>query len=219
MKRFSFLLSLFFLLNAGAFSQKASSPDENKYRINLPDFWKPGNKVWQILTNKLPVVCEELADKDICGDHCNPKYTIEFQMSEPYIYDYRANPISSGPTTRSYNFVTSYSFECSLLLFDEKDKLITKIILVDANETWTVTNRAELRSYVPPPPVRPRFPNNPSSQGMVTIVAQQNPANWMTSYNDSQGQTPYSYINDNMERLSPGRKDMLMVVDHKLRNL
>jgi hypothetical protein len=219
MKRTGFLLCLFFLLTAAAFTQKTSAINENKYRINLPDYWKPGNKVWQILTDKLPLVCEELKDKELCGDKCNPKYTIEFEMSEPYIYDYRANTISSGTATSSYNFVTTYSFECSLLLFDEKDKLITKIILVASDENWTITNRAELKSFVPTvAPSRLRFAPYPSSQTMASMVNQQSQMYWLNPA-ASQGETPFNYIKEHTEQLSPARKDMLMVVDHKIRNL
>jgi hypothetical protein len=219
MKCAGFLLSLSFLLTATAFTQKITAINEDKYRINLPDYWKPGNKVWQILTDKLPQVCEELKDKDLCGDNCNPKYTIEFEMSEPYIYDYRANTISSGTPTSSYNFVTTYSFECSLLLFDEKDKLITKIILVGSDENWTVTHRAELRSFVPAvAPSRLRLGPYPTSQTMASAINQQ-AQSYMSTAGATQGETPYSYIKDHVENLFPAQKDMLMVVDNKIRNL
>ena len=38
--------------------QHLSATDSGKYRINLPDYWKHGNKIWRILTDKLPLVCE-----------------------------------------------------------------------------------------------------------------------------------------------------------------
>jgi hypothetical protein len=65
--------------------QRLSTPDSNKYRIDLPSYWKPGNKVWKILIDKLPLVCAEIKDKEICGDDCNPAYSFEFEMSDPVI--------------------------------------------------------------------------------------------------------------------------------------
>jgi hypothetical protein len=83
------LAALLFLLSLAAISQSKKIPlNENKYRINLPDYWGNGNKVWQILTDKLPLVSEELKDKEICGDDCNPKYTVDFYITEPELLGY-----------------------------------------------------------------------------------------------------------------------------------
>src|SRR5258705_1537851 len=110
---------IFFLLSSFlTYGQHLSATDTNKYSIHLPDYWRPGNKVWRILNDKLPLVCEELKEKELCGNDCHPKYTIEFEMSEPIINDYQPNHISSGTTSQTWDFVTSYSFKCSLLLFD-----------------------------------------------------------------------------------------------------
>lgn len=183
----------------------------NKYRLNLPAYWKPGNKVWQILTDKLPEVCEELKDKELCGDNCNPKYTVEFYMSAPYIYDYYPNHISSDNNssrpTEVWDFVTYYSFECYLLLFDNNNKLLTKVVITDTDDVCQVKNRATLLAFAPPPPYR---------FGLRLIGANSQSSNAPGS---QIGQTPYSYINNNKEKLSPAEKDMLAVVDNKLRSL
>ncbi len=217
MKNICFMVSLFFLTAITGFAQQKPVIQENKYRINLPEYWKPGNKVWQILSDKLPLVCEELRDKELCGDECRPKYTIEFQMSEPLIHNYKANAIASSLYARSYNFVTAYSFESSLLLFDDTDKLITRVILVDLDEVWTVTNRAELRAYTPTLPLRNVLLTVSPRMAMAGINYQNQSIREMTG--GSQEQTPYSYINDNMEKLAPARKDMLTVIDQKIRKL
>ena len=192
-------------------AQTLSDLDTGKYSINLPDYWKPGNKIWRILSDKLPLVCEELKDKELCGDHCNPKYSIEFEMSEPVIFDYFANHISSGSTTQTWEFVTMYSFSSSLLLLNEKNELLTKFILVDTNEVWRVVNKAQLASYMPPPPKKIYVQNPPYLPNGESI-------NRMSGRSGTAGQSPYSYINSNKDNLSPTRGDMLNIIDEKIRS-
>lgn len=203
----NFILSYIFLLfiSTSSFGQRLSDIDTGKYSVNLPGYWKPGNKVWQILTDKLPAVCEELKDKELCGDNCMPKYTIEFEMSEPVVHDYYTNHISSGTVSQSWQFVTLYSFSASLLLFNEKDKLLTRFILVDTNEIWTVKHRAELASYLPSTPQKIYIQG---SQAYSPI----------TPVSGRAGQSPFAYINSNKEGLSPTQRDMFSVVDEKIRS-
>jgi len=206
----SLIFLLLLLCQAGTAQQK-KSVSENKYRINLPSYWKAGNKAWQTLADHLPEVCPELTDKELCGDNCRPKYSVEFYMSEPVLSDYRANMISTGMSWKSYNFVTSFSFECALLLFDDKDKLITKITVVDPSEVWTVTHRAELRTHSPALPLHSVLVGFPSMQG--------NAGGMRYAGTAIQEQTPYAYIKDNADKLYPTRTDMLNVVDEKFRDL
>lgn len=204
MKNFILSLSLLLFISISSSGQRLSDIDTNKYSIHLPSYWKPGNKIWEILTDKFPIVCEELKDKELCGDHCNPKYTIEFDMSEPVIYNYYSSHISSGPATESWQFYTVYSFSASLLLFNEKDKLLTQFILVDSTEKWTVAHRAELASYLP---------------SKTPIMYVQNGQVYQSARTSgTSGQTPFSYINNNKEKLSPTQRDMLSVVDEKIRS-
>lgn len=170
------ILLLFVLVStATAFGQKiqkkSATIKENKYRINLPDYWGKGNKVWKILIDKLPQICEELADKEVCGDDCNPKYSVDFYMTSPVIIDYfiqkkhpplNTNTRIADPARRPlqnteyansqvYNNlwqVTSYyNFECYLLLRDENGKIITKMVLVDTNEVFQKKQDVGLSSY------------------------------------------------------------------------
>lgn len=144
--------------------------NEHKYRIDLPDYWGKGNKAWKILTEKLPIVCEELKDKDLCGDDCKPKYIVRLYVTEPEItgyslYKVKKNPSAetrhlvnslpytslvpgsvqpanmnypknNGPDMEAFTMASDYQFSCYLLLMDEKESIITKMILVDTNETW-----------------------------------------------------------------------------------
>ncbi|MEO7923779.1 MAG: hypothetical protein ABIR30_08870 [Chitinophagaceae bacterium] len=224
MKKLITCLSILACILPGAWGQRLSSLDTNKYRINLPDYWKPGNKVWQILVDKLPHVCDELKDKELCGDNCNPRYFIEFEMSPPAVFSHSYNHISADYTntvykkpTDSWDFNTHYSFECYLLLFDEKDKLLTKFIVVDSMEEWTVTHRVTLAAYAPPPtqmlPVRRNWASRNASSISSTDYALSNQANFPAV--GQEGQTPFSYINANSDRLWPTNKDLFLVVDRK----
>jgi len=218
---FCFLIFLIALV-PGIKGQRLLQTDTTKYRINLPSYWGHGNKIWQLLTNKLPIVCEELKDKELCGDDCNPGYSIEFEMSAPVIYDYTYNHISADYTNNQYkkptdtwDIVTNYGFECSLLLLDDKNKIITRLIVVDTDEVWTISNRVKLASYssapVPMSNIRrtaysrslPSDNYNPNFQVLTGTVGQE-------------GQTPYSYINANKDKLWPSNKDLFFIVDIKI---
>jgi hypothetical protein len=160
-------------------------------------------------------VCDELKGKEICGDDCKPKYTLEFYLSEPIVIDFKANPIASTHLTRSYNIVTSYAFECALILFDEKDRLITRINLVDLDDTWTVTHRAELQNGQPNFPIRQVLgTSNPAQPGGPFIYGAPN----MYYPAGRQAQTPYSYIREHEADLYPTRSDMLNAVADSIRD-
>lgn len=212
-------LPLLFLLTAGiTVAAQKSKLSENKYRINLPDYWKSGNKVWQKLTDKLPEVCGELKDKELCGDNCNPRYTVEFYMTQPWIIDYYPNHISSDVNstrpTELWEFVTYYNFQCYLLLYDNSTKkLLTKVIVVDTNEVWQLRNRATLLSYAPAGPSRAglrAYTVNSGTQQLPSTIS---------GPTSQSGQTPFSYINNNKSVLNPQEKDLLAVVDDKFRSL
>lgn len=198
-------------------AQPITKIDTSKYRITLPDYWKPGNKVWQILDEKLPTVAEELKDKQLCGDDCKPKYIIEFEMSEPEVLDYHTNHLSTGSNFDVWEIVTLYSFSSSLYLFDDKDKLLTKFILVDTNEIWRVMNRAQLPTFIPRPPMRisvlrpPYNTTNPNSADRAR-------AQEVLPGSTAQGVSPYSYINNNKEKLLPTQRNMLDIIDGKIRS-
>lgn len=169
------LLPLFFVIIYPLSSKaQTSKVKENKYRIDLPNYWGKGHKVWKVLTDKLPVVCAELENKELCGDDCNAKYVVEFYLTEPTVVDYsskriiapvetntrvlllkannfdvRSNNYSTFYPTRtsaidSWQATANYYFQCYLLLRDNTGKLITTLILVDTNEVWERTYPKEL---------------------------------------------------------------------------
>lgn len=218
----SFCVFVFFCLSNTA-SQDLTQLDTNKYKINLPDYWKPGNKIWQILSDKLPFVCEEIREKELCGDDCNPRYTIEFEMSMPVVFEYHPNHILSAYSnnqvarpTETWEIQTLYGFECSLLLRNEKGRYIKRFIIVDMNETWKISNRATLNSYAPPPPqVLYNRRATPNRLGVIDPLS--NPSNQqILPATGQEGETPYAYILKNREKLAPSFRDMFAVIDQKI---
>jgi hypothetical protein len=203
--------------------QARSSPDTNKYRINLPGYWKPGNRVWKILTDKLPLVCEQLKDKELCGDDCRPGYTIELELSDPVIFNYYPNYIPSvyassrfANPSEVWEIQTSYGFESSLLLKNENGVLIKRLILVDSNEVWKVSKKITLTHYAPQPPAVIYLRRTTSSRTSV-LADNTNPYNQqIVPTGGQEGETPYSYIYTNQKKLVPSYRDMLLVVDLKL---
>jgi hypothetical protein len=142
-------------------------------------------------------------------------------MSDPVIFDHHPNHISSIYTNNQFvkpseiwEIQTLYGFECSLLLRNEKGVLITRFILVDTNEVWRVANRVTLASYSPPP-----IPTNSARRARINrnSVLDAEPAYLATMPQFPQeGETPYSYINKNREKLTPTYKDMIAIVDRKI---
>jgi hypothetical protein len=200
--------------------QSLSTVDSNKYSIDLPEYWKPGNRVWKILTDKLPLVCNEIKDKELCGDNCNPLYRLELEMSDPVIYEYFPNHISSVYTntlstrpSETWEIQTMYGFECSLLLRNNKGEIVTRFILVDTNETWKVSKRVTLASYSPPP-IPANFTRRIRSSRYSSIDPSP-PDQPIYPIFSQEGETPYSFIYRNKESLIPSIRDMYSMVDMK----
>jgi hypothetical protein len=211
MKKLYPLAVFLFSLVTTAFSQNLSSVDTGKYAIELPDYWKPGNKIWNILSDKLPTVSPELANKDLCGDKCKPAYKVVLYLTEPYIYNYSFNHIYATKNTETLDFVTSYVFECSLLLLDHQENIITRFILVDTDETWKVSRRAELPVYKPVQAQRLVLLNNSTS--MTNTINNNEVTHGRTG---TAGITPYAYINNNQEKLAPTIKELYAIIDSKI---
>lgn len=211
---YGFLLSCFYLPSYG---QTLASLDTNKYRINLPSFWKPGNKTWKILSDKLPVICEEIREKDLCGDHCNPKYTLELEILEPIVIDYDyycTNAAATGPV-RDWVFFAYYNFQSSFLLLNENREIITRFIIVDTTETWAL--RKQERIYLPGEvtyrPGRPNLAVNTTA--LIRGQAQSTVLIPYIRYRDTFD--PLAYIRDHRQFLSPSDLDLFTIIDKKIR--
>lgn len=208
------------MLSFSAASQKTNSQvKENKYRINLPEYWGKGNKVWKILTDKLPQACEELKNKELCGDNCNPAYTVDFYMTEPEVTDYNkvnVNPTPSTNTQRgSYapnaaertNYVAGLPAPYSYYKND-----------VISNNNWKITVVYNFQCYL--------LLRDREDKIITRIILVDTNENWskMQIVNLSQGsnfnaQTPENYIEKNKDKLAPTLNELFAIIDDKLLSL
>lgn len=211
-----FLLLVISCISLTATAQQASEKiDTNKYRINLPDYWGKGHKVWNILIDRLPEICPELSNKDLCGDDCKTRYSVELYLTNPVIEDYKYtnygtsvpsntrpgsfNPVFdptgkmvSLPMATMINLTQSgnkdvkmtlssyYSFECYLLLVENNEKIITKMVLVDPTELWSKRK------------------------------------NFNNAYNNRPGIAPEQIIEKNKDEVTPTEKDLFNIVENKI---
>ena len=201
-KVYSFIIFLFLcpLLSTG---QSLSDIDTNKYRIDLPSYWKTGSKALRILSDKLPLVSPELKDKDLCGDDCNPKYRIELYLSDPEIVDFNSFHIAGDRNSQTWQHNTYYAFECNLILFDENNKPITRFIIVDRDEVWTLVNKSYTPSY---------------SQVPMKMVVTANTRDNILVSPVNQQVMPRGASQDPRRLQIPQEKDMFWIIDNKIQS-
>ena len=207
------LLLLFVSFQFQSNAQKTRSIDTTKYRINLPEYWKPGNKVWRILNNNLPKVCLELANKDLCGDNCQAGYTVDFEVTEPIILDYYSNKISGN----RHEIITLYTFQSNLFVRNKDGVITSHIILADTNEVFRLKNTAYINDVISPPtPPKFRLTKNQAGQPEMIMLDQRDPS---LGSRLTGGESPYNYINKNKDKLGPTLTDLYRVIDQKIRSL
>jgi hypothetical protein len=222
MKKLASYLIILFITSCELFAQKKISIDSTKYRIHLPDYWGSGNKVWRILTDKLPTVCDDLRDKELCGDDCNPWLHVEFVISDFAILDYIPNMVSANYSydrskpSENWDIQTLYSFSCSLLLMDNHDKIITRFIIIDTTQVWRLISRVKLASYAPA--AAPVTYRKYSSTRIGVVTDPTTFVNTSQQYVPSaqEGETPFSYISNNKEKLMPELRDLFRIIDQKI---
>ena len=206
MTYFTRVLLLFCLITSALFSSAQS--DTGKYRINLPRYWKPGNKAWRILDEKLPQVCDELKNKILCGDDCKPMYNVDFEMSAPEVFDYYSEKRGGN----KQEIFSLYRFQCNLYVRNRKDEIVTRIILVDTNEVYKISHFINFNEfYIPPTPQRLYI--NKKVGGVVSLY------NLNETRQNQNIETPYSYINKNKRQLQPQEKDLYSIIDQKIKAL
>jgi len=210
MKKIYIAVFILFAVTFNIYSQKTLPVNENKYKLELYNVWGKSHPVAKKLLERLPDLCPELKDKEICGDDCNPAYTVEFYMSDPSVYEYRLQRVFAPPNTNTRNLVqyplarlmspeqqansaanlqandkwsvySNYGFQSFLLLRDRNNQIITKLVLVDTNEVWE-----SLRS--------------------TSIY----------TGGTSRYTTPFGYIDNNPDLLYPTREEMVGIAERKI---
>ena len=150
-----FLLCVLLVISFHSTNAQKTRIDTTKYRINLPSYWKLGDKVWEILTDALPKVCPELVDKELCVGKCNPLYSIDLYISKPQFL-YKTAGLRPGYQDQ-YDIRTYYSFTSSLYMKDTQGVIIDDMLLVDTDEVFSMLKTAQ----VPPPSVYSTKTMNP----------------------------------------------------------
>ncbi len=221
MKRFFLPTATLLLLSFSAIAQKKSLPlNENKYRIDLPDYWGHGNKAWKILTEKLPLVSEELKDKDVCGDNCNPKYIVEFYITGPELTGYLRYKKQSTVSTNTRTLVNSIP----------GTSLVT---------TPTTTGRHPVNHYSRAGSFPPNEPvqmsgeyvfqcflllKDDSGHILTKFILVDTNEVWYSEFKIRQGsyypsQNPDVFFEKNKDSFTPDRLELLAIVDKKIQSL
>jgi hypothetical protein len=96
------LVLVFCFITSVVFSQKTlKDTDENKYRINLPEYWGKGYKYLRILNTILSEQVDVLKDKELCGDECNTGYRVEVYITNPKMEEYRYSKVLQWANTNT----------------------------------------------------------------------------------------------------------------------
>jgi len=160
------------------------------------------------------MICEEIKDKELCGDDCNPRYTIELEVYEPLAtnYDYYCTNLASNSPFRDWVFLTYYNFQSSFLLLNEKRELITRFILVDTTETWMVRKKESFQ-------LQPEITYSASRVilSTYTLNRAQNPMSprLLVRYRDTIN--PAEYVDKNRQTLLPSDAELFAIIEKKIR--
>lgn len=221
MKKTLFLTAtLLLLIFIGAAQNKKLPLNENKYRINLPDYWEKGNKIWEILTDKLPLVCEELKDKDLCGDNCNPKYIIEFYMTDPELIGYNRYKKQQSNSTNTRVLLTKFP---NLSLVPNSNTPPRDPYLYDQNpktehpEEWQMFGEYVFQCFL--------LLRDDSKKLLTRIILVDTNEVWISEYKHKASESQFSsdnpdvFFEKNKDKFVPSKLDLFAIVDQKIHDL
>jgi hypothetical protein len=218
MKNVLLFLFLYPTLIISAQESNKRPVNENKYRINLPDYWGKGNKVWMILTEKLPIVCEELQNKDICGDNCRPKYVLDYYMSEPQIIGYFKNrkpdPVSTN--TRAIANSAPGIVQQPGAIAQRPVVNYTAPPTQTSTDTWQLAAEYSFQCFL--------LLRDENGNLLTKIILVDTNEVWQTELKniDASQFSPYNidaYVEKNKENFKPLRTDLFAIVDKKIHAL
>ncbi len=186
--------------------------NENKYRINLPDYWGRGNKVWKVLIDRLPQICEELSGKDICGDDCQPKYTVDFYMTEPVVIDYYTQKKNPPLNTRTNLFIKPGDPRYTDARFADYTRPFSNSQNYNA---WQVTSYYNFEFFL--------LLKDETGKILTRMILVDTTETWTTVHDinltSSGSQNILNYVSDNKDKLLPPDKDLIAIADKKMLDL
>lgn len=214
MKQAFLLLVLANLISLLSFSQRnLGHIDDDKYSINLPDYWGKGSKVWHNLIEKLPLLCEELKGKDLCGDKCNPAYTIDFYITEATIFDYTA--IKKFPALSTNTQLNAKQELARMQNPLDYHRYNANSISPASQNNWNITTNYGFQCFL--------LLRNNSGKLLTKIVLVDTNQVWskqhlinLSSNGNFSALTPQTYIENSESKLRPLPKELMEIAEQKL---
>jgi hypothetical protein len=213
MKKATFSFLAFFIACTFSFAQGTLSEiDEDKYKINLPEYWGRGHKFLKILADKLPEKVEELKDKELCGDDCNPRYKIEFYITQPTMEEYRYSRILSpvNTNTRPNSFPLYVGTDGRII--PSNLALSHQNSLANTDNKWQFRSFYSFNCYL--------LLMDTSNKILSKIILLDNKEWWEkkigVDLNREMQVTPASYLDANYEKLIPVAKDIFDIIENKI---
>lgn len=214
MKQAFLLLILANLISLFSISQRnLGHIDNEKYRINLPDYWGKGNKVWHNLIEKLPLLCEELKGKDLCGDKCNPAYTIDFYITEAIIFDYTA--VKKFPALSTNTQLNARQELARMQNPLDYQRYNANSISTAGQNNWNITTNYGFQCFL--------LLRNNSGKLLTKIVLVDTNQVWskqhlinLSSNGNFSALTPQTYIENSESKLRPLPKELMEIAEQKL---
>jgi len=215
MKKLYLLILATVLLSGAVIAQrKASKPDDTKYRINLPDYWGKHHKVRTTLIDKLPEICEELKEKDVCGDNCNPAWSVDFYITDAVIFDYSV--------MEKFTPVLSTNTQLNVML--EQRRMQNPIDFLRYNNqyisntnkrTWKITTNYGFQCFL--------LLRDDTGKIITKLVLTDTNEVWSKEHNIIMNNvtttTPQSYIENSYKKLAPFPKDLMEIAEQKILKL
>lgn len=215
MRKLYLLILIVIIISAGASAQRrASRPDETKYRINLPDYWGKYHKVRTTLIDKLPEICEELKGKDVCGDNCNPAWSVDFYITDAVVFDY----------TVMEKFTPVMSTNTQLNARQELNRIQSPIAFPNYNNrfisntnqrTWKITTNYGFQCFL--------LLRDDTGKIITKLVLTDINEIWSKEHNitvyNVTTTTPQSYIESSHNKLAPFPKDLMEIAEQKILKL
>ncbi len=192
--------------------------DDNKYSINLPSYWKKNSKAVRILGDKLPEICEELKDKELCGDDCNPGYTIEFYLTVPEALGQYISK-SASDADRGINPVTGKVYITSAQLISPANAIPARVQPANYNgiNGWEITTDYSFQCFL--------LLRDKEEKIISRLVLVDTNEVWSTKHTVTREngafseQNPLIYIDKNKEKMMPTFYQLLAIADNKILNL